>query len=120
MIRYYVAPGLKYKDGLNVRMDSGKSKIERMSDITDVVCEVLGVEKQKIFTPCRQREFVLARQISMYFIRKSHPDISLKNIGIYFGGRDHTTTIHSIQTLKDLIHTDSTISTKVMLIEGKI
>lgn len=119
MIRYYVAPGLKYKDGLNVRMDSGKSMTERMSDITDVVCDVLGVKKEKIFTPCRQREFVVARQMSMYFIRKTYPDISLKNIGVYFGGRDHTTAIHSIQTLKDLIHTDSNISTLVMIIESR-
>lgn len=120
MIRYYVAPGLKYKDGLNVRMDSGKSIIEKMEWITEVVCDVLGVDKTKIFNKCRQREYVVTRHLSMYFIRKIYPEISLSKIGQFFNGRDHTTVIHGIQTLRNLIQTDANLSTLVMIIESRL
>ena len=31
---------------------------------------------------------------------------SLKTIGFHFGGRDHTTVMHSVQTVSDLVDTD--------------
>ena len=40
------------------------------------------------------------RQVSMYLCR----DImgtSLNNIGLFFGGRDHTTVMHAVKTVKD-------------------
>jgi len=43
-------------------------------------------------------EIAEARQLSMYLCR----DIigtSLSNIGVYFGGRDHTTVIHAVKTI---------------------
>jgi chromosomal replication initiation ATPase DnaA len=42
----------------------------------------------------RKREVVFARQISMYLHEKT-TNYTLKNIGIMYGGRDHTTVIHS-------------------------
>ena len=43
-------------------------------------------------------EIAEARQLSMYLCR----DIigtSLMNIGVYFGGRDHTTVMHAVKTI---------------------
>ena len=53
----------------------------------------------------RKKEIVTARQVAMYFTKEftSH---SLKTIGFHFGGRDHATVIHSVQTVSDLIDSD--------------
>ena len=45
-------------------------------------------------------EFVEARQISMYLCRDIM-ETSLNNIGVYFGGRDHTTVMHAVKTIND-------------------
>jgi chromosomal replication initiator protein len=44
----------------------------------------------------------------------------LKNIGEHFGGRDHTTVIHSCQTVKDLMDTDSFFRENVMELTQKV
>lgn len=43
--------------------------------------------------------------------------ITLKEMGDYFGGRDHTTAIHSIQAVKDLMSTDERFKVKVIEID---
>ncbi|MBK8443653.1 MAG: chromosomal replication initiator protein DnaA [Sphingobacteriales bacterium] len=53
----------------------------------------------------RKREAVQARQIAMYFV-KTYTNYSLKQIGRDFGGRDHSTVIHSCQAVSDQIDTD--------------
>jgi chromosomal replication initiator protein len=44
----------------------------------------------------------------------------LKNIGIFFGGRDHSTVIHACQTVNDLIETDKKFRHDVEEIEKRI
>jgi len=41
----------------------------------------------------------------MYFA-KHHTSHTLKTIGFHFGGRDHTTVMHSVQTVSDLVDSD--------------
>jgi chromosomal replication initiator protein len=53
----------------------------------------------------RKRMIVQARQLSM-FLAKSYTKNSLKVIGKHFGGRDHSTVIHSCQAVQNLIDTD--------------
>jgi chromosomal replication initiator protein len=57
----------------------------------------------------RLREIVLPRQTAMY-LAKELTNLSLKSIGYHFGGRDHSTVIHAIQTVNDLMDTDKDIS----------
>ena len=67
----------------------------------------------------RKREIVQARQITMY-LAKAFTKNSLKTIGEHFGGRDHTTVIHSCQTVKDLMDTDSIFRENVMELTQKV
>jgi len=48
---------------------------------------------------------VIARQVAMYF-SKDYTNHSLKSIGYHFGGRDHSTVIHSNQAIENLIETE--------------
>ncbi len=53
----------------------------------------------------RKREIVVARQVAM-FLTKEFTNMSLKSIGYHFGGRDHSTVIHAINTVNDMMDTD--------------
>lgn len=54
----------------------------------------------------------------MYFAKEftSH---SLKSIGYHFGGRDHSTVIHSVQTVSDLIDTDKKFKASIQELQKK-
>jgi chromosomal replication initiator protein len=70
-------------------------------------------------SPTRKREIVQARQISMY-LSKSLTKSSLKSIGAFYGGRDHSTVIYACQTVEDLIDTDKKFKGYVMDIQKKL
>ncbi len=55
--------------------------------------------------PSRRQPLARARQVGMYLCREL-TDLSLPKIGALFGNRDHTTVMHGIKTVKDLIQTD--------------
>jgi len=95
------------------------SKEITIDAIQKMVCEYFGVGFEKLSQKTRKREIVQARQISMY-LAKSFTKNSLKTIGDHFGGRDHTTVIHSCQTVKDLMDTDSMFRENVMEITQKV
>lgn len=60
----------------------------------------------------RKKEVAMARQVAMYFA-KEFTDYSLKQIGQYFGGRDHSTVIHALQSVQNLIHTNDSFRKSV-------
>ncbi len=57
----------------------------------------------------RNKEIVLARQMAMYLSREL-TSASLPTIGKAFGGKDHTTVLHSIQKIKNLIEIDTKLA----------
>ncbi|MDB5273180.1 MAG: chromosomal replication initiator protein DnaA [Chitinophagaceae bacterium] len=73
--------------------------------IQKFVAEYFGVAVDLLKDKTRKREIVVARQVSMYFA-KEYTNMSLKSIGAHFGGRDHSTVIHAITAVNDLIDTD--------------
>lgn len=87
--------------------------------IIRVVCSHLDVTENEIVSMHRYRRLVEARQIAMFLIRK-HTSRSLKDIAALFGGRDHTTAIHSIATVKDLCFSDETYRNTLLQIENKL
>lgn len=120
MIPYYAIPGLKQRDKLIKMIHPGKTLQQKLNGITDEVCYVLGVDKCELFNKCRKQEYVFARQIATYLIRKYHPEVTLKKIGEYFAGRDHTTAVHSIMHIKDLMETEEKTREIVRLIENRL
>ena len=87
--------------------------------IQKAVCEFFTVPVDLLKAKTRKREVVQARQLSMY-LAKHHTKSSLKSIGQHFGGRDHSTVIHSCQAVKDLMDTDLQFKKSVDEIEKKI
>lgn len=58
--------------------------------------------------PSRRQPLARARQVSMYLCRQL-TDLSLPRIGMLFGGRDHTTVLHGVNTVHRLIQTDKAL-----------
>jgi chromosomal replication initiator protein len=81
------------------------SKEISMETIQKTVCEFFEVPLEKLKGSTRKRPIVQARQLSMFFA-KQYTNNSLKSIGGHFGGRDHSTVIHSCQAVRDQIDTD--------------
>jgi len=76
-----------------------------IESITAMVAEYFKLKPETLKEKSRRREIVQARQIAMYFAKEC-TKASLKTIGAYFGGRDHSTVIHAISTVNDLCDTD--------------
>ncbi len=77
-----------------------------IESIQRLVADHFSLSYEKLMQKTRRREIVQARQIVMYLSKKFTKN-SLKAIGAHFGGFDHTTVIHSVQTVENLMDTDS-------------
>jgi chromosomal replication initiator protein len=86
--------------------------------IQKTVAEYFQVSLDSLKAKTRKKEIVTARQVAMYFAKEftSH---SLKSIGYHFGGRDHSTVIHSVQTVSDLIDTDKKFKVSIQELQKK-
>ena len=69
--------------------------------IIDEVGKFYGIDPDAIRGQGRTKDTALARQIAMYQIRRM-TNLSLKEIGKEFEGRDHTTVMHSIDRIEKL------------------
>ncbi|HRP39396.1 MAG: chromosomal replication initiator protein DnaA [Chitinophagales bacterium] len=87
--------------------------------IQKTVCEYFNVPVDTLKEKTRKRMVVQARQLSM-FLAKNYTKNSLKVIGKHFGGRDHSTVIHSCQAVQNLIDTDQDFRESVNDIQKKI
>lgn len=79
-----------------------KALNEKDAMLRQFVCEVCEIDWEQLTLKTRKRDIVLARQLYCWFAY-SWVKINYKAIGEIVGGRDHTTAIHSCQTVKDLL-----------------
>jgi chromosomal replication initiator protein len=63
----------------------------------------------------RSRNVARPRQIAMY-LAKQLTQRSLPEIGRKFGGRDHTTVMHAVRKIEELIDGDETVAQDVEII----
>jgi chromosomal replication initiator protein len=74
--------------------------------VKERVAQSWGVPIEALASKKRTKEVTAPRQVAMYLIRELL-DLPLVEIGKLFGGRDHSTVIHSIHKVEeDLVHDD--------------
>ena len=78
---------------------------KNMNQIIETVAHYFHVTKDDLVGPVRKKDIAVARQISMYLIRREL-DHSYEKIGSYFGGRNHTTVLHAYNSIEDRLKTD--------------
>lgn len=99
-----------------VRHSNNQISIEA---IQNHVCEYFGIDPNKVREKTRKQEIVEARQIAMY-LSKKFTESSLKTIGLHFGGRDHSTVIHAINTIEGRLSTSPKYRRILSELEQKI
>ena len=82
------------------------------SVIISYICKYFSVEEDVLRGQRRGRNEVNARQIAMYQIRRM-TNLSLKEIGKEFEGRDHTTVMHAVRKVEELIVEDQSLAENV-------
>ena len=85
----------------NIVVDSDREVT--IDTVQELVSDYFNVSIADMKSKSRKREMVYPRQVAMY-IAKEKTGLALKSIGYHFGGRDHSTVIHAIQTINDLIN----------------
>ncbi len=76
------------------------------------VAEYWGVTVDALVSKRRTRELTVPRQVAMYLIRELL-DVPLVEIGRLFGGRDHSTVIHSIEKVEQEMAEDEAFRARV-------
>lgn len=111
--------------GREITIDSAREVLfdllktsERKVTIDDIQKKVSAhycIKLSDMTSPRRVREVALPRQIAMY-LAKRLTTLSLPDIGKNFGGRDHTTVLHAVRKVEELVHSDANIAEDVKLL----
>ena len=88
-----------------------------IDDILEKVCGHFRVEQRHVFSKSRKREYVQARQVSMYLAQK-YTKMPAGRIGQLIGNRDHSTVIHSCNTIEKRLKIDKAFSAELSSIEN--
>jgi chromosomal replication initiator protein len=106
------------REVLRMVVNESKSPIN-IDQIQRTVCEYFDIPEDLLRAKTRKQEVVNARQVAM-FLSKELTNSSLKTIGLHFGGRDHSTVIHSCQAIQDRIRTDSSFKQNIDQLRRRI
>ena len=87
--------------------------------IQNLVASHFNLNIQELLSPRRSRSLARPRQIAMY-LAKQHTTNSLPDIGRKFSNRDHTTVIHAVKKINELIKKDSDIMESVNELKKKL
>ena len=81
----------------------GSSKIKSITveTIQRAVGEHFDVRLSDLRSRSRERQVAYPRQIAMYLCKNLIPNLTLKEIGEAFGGKDHTTVLHACRKIVD-------------------
>ena len=88
----------------------------RIEDILRIVSRHYKVPRNELLSSRRSRDVVRPRQIAMY-LAKSLTSRSLPEIGRRFGGRDHTTVLHSVRKVEQMMKDDGDLCQEIELLK---
>jgi chromosomal replication initiator protein len=80
--------------------------------IQKTVSEYFKVNMESLKSKIKKREIVIPRQVAMYFCKR-YTQLTLALIGENFGGRDHSTVIHALESVEDMMKTDANFKLSV-------
>ena len=99
--------------------DQRQNKIITAELIMDTVCDYYGVSLSELIGPTRKREITIPRQVAIYLTREL-TGMSLPQIGEQFGGRDHTTILHSCRVMENSVRQNSGMKDHVDHIKHRV
>ncbi len=113
---------LAYRDLIGKEMDADAAHravedfMKKSTDLAPTAAMIIsetaryfGIDEEVIKGSARSREIVNARQAAMYLVRRMTA-LSTPDIGREFGGRDHTTVLHSLEQIGKKMKSDPAFS----------
>lgn len=77
-----------------------KDRVVTSDNIIDAVTNYFNVKLADLRSKKRTKSISLPRQVAMYLLRE-RMSLSLQEIGSIFGGRDHSTVLHAVNSIAD-------------------
>jgi len=94
-----------------IREKLGNEMILELSieDVVKKVSEIRSIPMKLLIGPSRRREIVKTRHLAMYLCRELTNN-TLISIGLFFGGRDHTTVLHACSQVEKIYKKKKAVS----------
>jgi chromosomal replication initiator protein len=96
-----------------------KEELISIDLIQKVVSTFFNVKVSDLKAKRKYKGYVLPRQVGMYLSRKM-TDASLLEIGDKFGGKDHSTVLHSIKKVEEKMSNDPSFKETIENLHGRI
>ena len=93
-----------------------KNKIDQVQQL---VARSYNITVEDLKSKRRMASIAYPRQVAMYICR-TYLEESLPKIGIEFGGKDHTTVMHSVEKIKKELKTNNELNIEINKIIGEI
>lgn len=92
---------------------------DKIKTILETVSEYFAVPLFKLTSKGRKRQVIEARQIAYHFIFKIYKlTPTLNQTALIFGGQHHSTMIHGLRTVQDLLETDRHYATNYSILSN--
>ncbi|MGE0038888.1 MAG: chromosomal replication initiator protein DnaA [Xanthobacteraceae bacterium] len=91
----------------------------KIEDIQRVVARQYNVSRADLLSSRRTANVVRPRQVAMY-LAKTLTLRSLPEIGRRFGGRDHTTVLHAVRKIENLVNTDNALAEEIEILKRQL
>ena len=86
-------------------------------DIISAVQREFGLDRDTLTSNSRSRRIVRARQIAWYSMSRNCPHISYPQMARMLGRSDHSTAIHGVHVVQNMVNRDAEFSAMVDRIE---
>jgi len=97
----------------------GKQQALTIEVIQKVVASFFNIKVQDLKSQRKMKLVAFPRQICMYLSRK-HTNSSFPEIGVKFGGKDHSTVIHAVRKIEERMKEDLTLRNTLETIEKNL
>lgn len=104
---------------LGAALRGGPERRITVDEIQKTVAEHFSLKQADLLSERRTRSVARPRQIAMWLC-KQHTTRSYPDIGRRFGGRDHTTVLHGVRKIEELIAQDEQIGRDVETLTRKL
>jgi chromosomal replication initiator protein len=91
----------------------------KIEEIQRVVARQYNVSRADLLSSRRTANVVRPRQVAMY-LAKTLTLRSLPEIGRRFGGRDHTTVLHAVRKIENLVNSDTALAEEIEILKRQL
>jgi chromosomal replication initiator protein len=96
-----------------------RSRHMTVESIQKFVADHYNLKIADLKSPRRLKVLTVPRQIAMFLCRK-HVKSSFPELGMKFGGKDHSTVVHAVQKIERLLQVDLTLRNEISSLEKRL